>query len=336
MCGEATTENEAAMFDLRRREFILTLVAATAAPPLVARAQPAKAPRVGVLLPSSPDPEVFLRGFRDSLQALGYIDGKNIRLEARSAEGRSALLREKAGELVRLKVDVIVTSLTPTAQAAKQATRDIPIVMAPAGDPVGTGLVASLAQPGGNVTGMSGAAAEIAGKSLELIREVVPSARRVAVLANETDPFSVLLLAQIATGAHSLGIEIEPVMSRPAASLDPAFDLMSSKNVNAVFLQGSLLRKDAFDLAIRHRLPLFSSNRLIALSGGLMSYAASNAEVYSEAARYVDNILKGRKPADLPVSQPTKFELIINLKTAKALGLTIPPTLLARADEVIE
>src|SRR5262249_1553608 len=217
---------ESPIADMRRREFI-TLLGAAAAWPLAAGAQ-AKVPTVGVLLTGHPDPEVFLKGFRDSLREAGYIDGKNIRLEVRSAEGRAVLLPAKAAELVRLRVDVIVTSLTPAALAAKQATRDIPIVMAPAGDPVGTGLVVSLAHPGGNVTGMSGASAEIAGKSLELIREVIPSARRVAVLADETDPFSVLLLAQISEGARTLGFRIEPVMSRPAAPLDAAFDLMSS------------------------------------------------------------------------------------------------------------
>jgi putative ABC transport system substrate-binding protein len=183
---------------------------------------------------------------------------------------------------------------------------------------------------------LSVASAEIAGKSLDLIREVVPSARRVAVLANEVDPFTRPFLEEIGKGARLLGIEIEPVMTRPAAPLEQAFAAMRGKQADALVVQGSIVRKDLFDLAIKHRLPSFGSNRQVARTGGLMSYAASAAEVYREAAGYVDKILKGRKPADLPISQPTKFELVINLRTAKALGMTISPTLLARADEVLE
>jgi putative ABC transport system substrate-binding protein len=321
---------------MKRREFIALAGGAAAAWPLAARAQQTRLPTIGVLLTGNPYARVFLEGFRQSLRESGYIDGQNIRLEVRSAEGKAELLPKMAAELVRLKVDVIVTSLTPTAQAAKQATGDIPIVMAPAGDPVATGLVASLARPGGNITGLSAASAEIVGKSLDLIREVIPSARRVAVLANEVDPFTRPLLEQIGNGARALGIEIEPVMTRPAAPLEAAFEAMTSKRVDALILQGTIVRKDVFDLAIKHRLPSFGSNRQVAREGGLMSYAASAAEVYVVAVEYVDKILKGRKPADLPVSLPTKFELVINLKTAQALGMVISPTLVARADVVIE
>ena len=277
-----------------------------------------------------------MKGFRNALRESGYIDGQNIRLEARSAEGRAALLPEKAAELVRLKVDIIVTSLTPSAQAAKNATGDIPIVMAPAGDPIATKLVASLARPGGNVTGLSATSAELTGKSLELIREVIPSARRIAALAKEVDPFSVPFLAQIGEGTRRLGMEMVPVMTRPSAPLAPAFESMTSRKADALLIQGSLQNKELFDLAIKHRLPSFSSNQQVAKSGGLMTYSGSVVEMHREAARFVDKILKGRKPADLPVQLPTKYELVINLKTAQALGLTIPPTLLARADEVIE
>jgi putative ABC transport system substrate-binding protein len=274
--------------------------------------------------------------FRQALREAGYIEGQNIRLELRSGEGKNNLLPERAAELVRLKVDIIVTSLTPTAQAAKQATRDIPIIMTPAGDPVATGLVASLANPGGNITGLSAASAEIAGKSVELIREVVPSARRIAVLLNEADPFAKPFLEQTTQGARALGIEADAVMARPDSKLEAAFETMSSRKTDAIMIQGGMLRQDAFDLAIKHRLPTFSTNRQIATAGGLMTYAASALEVHREAARFVDKILKGRKPADLPVMLPTKFELVINLKTAQALGITISPSLLARADEVIE
>jgi putative ABC transport system substrate-binding protein len=321
---------------MQRRHFITLLSGAAAVWPLAARAQPAKAPTIGVLLTGNPDPEVFLKVFRDALEGIGYTQGRNIRLEVRSAEGNSSLLPEKAADLVRLKVDVIVASLTPAIQAAKQATGDIPIVMAPAGEPVGTGLVASLARPGGNVTGMSAATAELAGKSLELIREAIPSARRVGVLANESDPLAKPFLEQIDQGARTLGLEVDTIMVRPESPLEGAFDTLRSKQVDALVVQGSLQRKELFDLAIKYRLPSFSSNRQVATTGGLIAYAANSAEIQRGAAGYVDKILKGARPADLPVMQPTKFELIINLKTAKALGIELPPSLLARADEVIE
>jgi putative ABC transport system substrate-binding protein len=320
---------------MRRRRF-LVLCGAAIGWPLMAQAQQGKVPVIGILLTGNPDPEIFLTGFREGLREAGYIEGQNIRLEARSAEGRAALLPEKAAELVRLKVDIIVTSLTPSAQAAKNATGDIPIVMAPAGDPIATKLVASLARPGGNVTGLSATSAELTGKSLELIREVIPSARRIAALTNEVDPFSVPFLAQIGEGTRRLGMEMVPVMTRPSAPLAPAFETMTSRKADALLIQGSLRNKELFDLAIKHRLPSFSSNQQVAKSGGLMTYSGSVVEMHREAARFVDKILKGRKPADLPVQLPTKYELVINLKTAQALGLTIPPTLLARADEVIE
>ena len=227
---------------------------------------------------------------------------------------------------------MIVAQLTPAVQAARQATSDIPIVMAAAGDPLGTGLVSSLARPGGNITGVSTAAAEVAGKSVELIHELFPSVRRVAVLANEVDPFS---NAQISQAARSIGLEVQPVMGRPSAPQEPYFETMSAKRAEALIVQGSMIRKGTADLAIKHRLPSFGGGAW-PKEGGLISYSASLAEVYREAAGYVDKILKGRKPADLPVSQPTKFELVINLKTAKALGLKLPDSFLLRADEVIE
>ena len=320
---------------MKRREFI-ALIGGAAACPLAVHAQTAKVPTIGVLLTGNPDPEIFLKGFRGALRDVGYTDGLNIRLEVRSAEGKSILLPKKAAELVGLKVDIIVAALTPAIQAAKQATSDIPIVMAPAGEPVGTGLVASLARPGGNVTGVSAATAELAGKTLELIREALPSARRVAVLANEADPLSKPFLEQIGQGARTLGMELETEMVRPETPLDAVFDEISRSKAEALIIQGSLQQKQLFDLAIKHRLPSFSSNRQVANSGGLMTYAANSAEVQRGAAGYVDKILKGARPADLPVEQPTKFELVINASTARALGITIPPTLLARADEVIE
>jgi putative ABC transport system substrate-binding protein len=234
---------------------------------------------------------------------------------------------------VRLKVDVIVASLTPSVKAAKEATSDIPIVMAPAGDPLQTGLVASLARPGGNVTGVSTAAAEVAGKTIELIHEVFPSARRVAVLANATDSFTKPYLAQVEDGGRRTGLAIEAFVHAP---LEPAFEAMRAKAADALIVQGTMSRKEVVELAIKYRLASFGSQRTWPMAGGLMSYSASFAEMYALAAGYVDKILKGRTPADLPVAQPTKFDLVINLKTAKALGATIPEAFLVRADEVIE
>ena len=246
------------------------------------------------------------------------------------------MLPEAAAELVRRKVDVIVAWQTPAVTAAKQATSEIPIVMAGAGDPVATGLVASLSRPGGNVTGMSGMGADMAVKTFELIREVIPSARRVAVLAAATDPFTTPFLAQLELAARALGIEMQPIMLRPGEEFDAAFEDMRRKQVDAVIIQPPLLRKAAVDLALQHRLPSFSITPLLPATGGLMSYSSNQVDQFRAAAVYVDKILKGAKPADLPVAQPTKFELVINLKTAKALGLEVPPMLLARADEVIE
>jgi putative ABC transport system substrate-binding protein len=243
---------------------------------------------------------------------------------------------EKAAELVVIKVDLIVTFFTPSALAAKQATRDIPIVMAGAGDPVGTGLVASLARPGGNITGQSSGGAELAGKSVELIREVVPAARRIGVLADETDPFAKPYVTQIGEAARSVGIEVEPIMTRPGQSPEAAFKKLTSKRADGLLIQGSIARKEVLDLAIEHRLPALTSTRLGPPLGALMSYGSDYVALARQSAAYIDKILKGAKPAELPVAFPTKFLLVINLKTAKALGLEIPPTLLARADEVIE
>jgi putative tryptophan/tyrosine transport system substrate-binding protein len=302
---------------MKRREFMTLLGGAAAAWPLAARAQQAKMPTVGILALGNPPVEPFVKGLQDGLQAVGYSEDRNIRLEIRSAGGDAGRLPELAAELVRLKVDAIVAYQTPSATAAKQATSDIPIVMAGVGDPVGTGLVASLARPGGNVTGTTAGAVEVAGKLVELMREVLRP-RRFAVLANETDPFTNPYLAETDRVARSIGLEMEPVMVRPAAPLDAAFESMTTKRAEAVFIQGSLVRKDAVDLALRHRLPSLSTSNTLPRLGGLTSYSAGAD--FREIAAYIDKLLKGAKPADLPVSFPTKFELIVNLKTAKALG----------------
>jgi putative tryptophan/tyrosine transport system substrate-binding protein len=318
---------------VKRRAF-MSLLGGAAAWPLAVRAQQPTMPRIGILVVGSSD--FFLRAFRQGLHDLGYVEGQNLAVEVRSGGGNLDLLPGLAQELVRLKRDVIVASQTPAVQAVKLATNDIPIVMAAAGDPIGTGLVASLSRPGGNVTGISAATAELAGKCLELIKEMLPAAKRVAVLANATDPFTKSLLDQVGLASRATGISVRALPVYDAREFGTAFAEMERERVDAVVVQPSLLHKSAAELALRHHLPALAPTRGFVEAGGLMSYSGRTADVYRDAAGYVDKILKGSKPADLPVQQPSKFELIINLKTAKALGLDIPPTLLARADEVIE
>ena len=320
---------------MRRREFLLLLGASITWPRVVA-AQRARVARVGVLVLGNPDPQPFLRAFKDGMLAQGYFEGQNVLLEVRSANGDTSALSDLAAEFIQLNVDLIVAYQTPAAQAAKQATKDIPIVMAAVGDPLGTHLIASLARPGGNITGVSAASAEIAGKNVELIREMLPLARRVAVLGNAQDTFTQPFLAETEAAAKRVGLEIKPMLVSPAEGLAASFTTMHDQQVDAVIIQASILRKEATELALTHRLPAFSPVGVGPSIGGLMAYSADAAGMFRQTATYVDRILKGAKPADLPVEQPTKFELVINLKTARALGLTVPPTLLTRADEVIE
>jgi ABC-type uncharacterized transport system substrate-binding protein len=267
---------------------------------------------------------------------LGYIEGQNIQFEFRSAKGDRNRLKELAAGLVRDNVDILVTWQTPTATAAKQVTQNIPIVMADSGDPVGTGLIASLARPGGNVTGMAGVTAELAGKSVELIRQVIPSIKQVAALCNGPDPFSKPFLDHVQLGGKVAGVAVKPIILSSNDQLDAAYSVMSEEHVDAVVVQPSLPTQWTADLALQHHLPAVSVPRWFADAGGLLSYSPRQADIYREAATYVDRMLKGAKPADLPVEQPSKFELVLNRKTAKALGLTFPPQLLAIATEVIE
>jgi putative ABC transport system substrate-binding protein len=320
---------------MRRREFI-TLLAGAAAWPLAARAQQPKVPTIGVLLVESPGSEQFWQQLRVELRKLGYVDGQSIRFEFRSDQGKATRLPELAAELVQLKVDIIVTWFTPAARAAKEATREIPIVMALAGNPVETGLVETLARPGGNVTGLSGVGAELAGKSVEAIVEILPSARRVAALGNAPDPFSKPFLEKIRLGGKATGIAIDSMTINGADELEAAFATMEKDRPDAVIVQPSLGLKRPIELALKYRIAAISIFREFAEEGGLMSYSSANADIYRRAAAFVDKVLKGAKPAELPVEQPTKFELVVNLKTAKALGLTIPQSRLLRADEVIE
>ncbi len=319
---------------MRRRVLFASMAVTALSPGRAWTQQPARVPRIGALFVGNPEPAWQL--VRDGLQALGYVEGKTVRLELRSAQGQIDRLPGLAAELVQLPIDLIVAFQTPAVQAAKWATRDIPIVMAAAGDPVGTGLIADIARPGGNITGVMTATAELGAKGLELIREMLPTALRVAVLANAADPFTTPFLDHIGRGARALGVTVQPLMVRVAADYDAAFASMSKEQADAFIQQPSLPRTRAIELALQHRLPSFSPQRAFAEAGGLLSYAASFAAQYRNVAGYVDKILKGRKPADLPVEQPTTFELVINMKTAKALGLAIPPSILARADEVIE
>ncbi len=320
---------------MRRRDF-LGAVSGAAAWPWTALAQhPDEKRRIGVLVLGTPNPEPFLKDFQGGLQQLGYVMGRNVQLEIRSAGGDATALPGAAADLVRLKVDIIVAWQTPSATAAKQATAQIPIVMQ-AGNPVETGLVASLSRPGGNVTGVDGYGAQMGGKCIELIRDTIPSARRVAILANAADPFTKSFLAEINKAAGSNSIAAQPLLRSPGDNLDSAFAEMHNARADAVIIQPTLLRNAAVELALKHRLPSFSVSRVLPATGGLMSYSTSLKQQAHEVAGYVDRILKGAEPADLPVMHPMKFELVINLKTAKALGIAMPPGLLARADEVIE
>jgi putative tryptophan/tyrosine transport system substrate-binding protein len=320
---------------MRRREFI-ALGAGAAVIPVVALAQQPKVITTGVLVHSAPGWQRFWQVFPAALSARGYVEGRNIRFEFRSDEGDLSRLPELAAELVSLKVDVIVTWFTPTAIAAKQATRDIPIVCALCGDMIGTGLAESLARPGGNVTGNTGLTAETSAKIVELIRELVPATHRIAVLANAPDPFSKSFLKEMQLAGEATKTVLAPVMIQRPEELDAAFSAMVRERPDAIIVQPSLPTKRVAELALAHRIPAVCALRDFADEGGLMAYSSVELDMYRHAAELVDKILAGAKPADLPIEQPTRFELIINLKTAKALGLTLPQSLLLRAGEVIE
>jgi ABC-type uncharacterized transport system substrate-binding protein len=324
---------------VKRREFITLLGGAAATWPLAARAQqPGKLPTIGYLGGGgSINQRAWVDAFVQRMRELGWIEGRTVVIEYRWAEGRSERAAEIAAEFVRLKADVIVTDGTPSIVAAKQATSVIPIVFAAAGDPVGSGLVASLARPGGNVTGLSVQAADLAGKRLEILREVIPGLRRLAILARTGSPTAQRREAQAA--AHTLGLEVVPAEIRRAEDIAPAFDALKAR-ADALYVFGDPLmatnRIRINTLAQGARLPTIYSQREFVEAGGLMSYGPNFPDLHRRAAEYVDKILRGAKPADLPVEQPTKFDFVVNLTTAKALGLEIPPSLLARADEVIE
>jgi putative ABC transport system substrate-binding protein len=317
---------------MKRREFLMLLSLAASRPVCGFAASTAT---IGVLTVGVPSPEEFLVSFREGLRNRGYIEGQNIQIDVQSAEGHADRLPELAAELVRRKVAVIIGFQTPTVTAAKQATTEIPIVM-DAGDPVGMGIVQSLSKPGGNITGISAATAEVGPKNLQLLQQIVPSLKRAALFLNKTDPFRIPFLDHNQRGADELGIELKPIFIDGVTELASAFDTATSENLEAVLIQPSLPISRAAAFALTHHLPTASPTRGFVSNGGLLSYCANYEEVWRQMATYVAKILKGARPSDLPVEQPTKFEFLINGKTAKALGLTIPPLITSMADEVIE
>jgi putative ABC transport system substrate-binding protein len=325
---------------MKRREFV-ALLGASAAWPLAARAQqPGKPPVIGFLGASTASSQgQWAAAFAQRLRELGWIEGRTVAIEYRWAEGRSERVAEIIAEFVRLKVDIIVTHSNALVAAAKQATTLIPIVFGAAGDPVGTGLVASLARPGGNVTGLSLQQTDTAGKRLELLREVVPGFRRLAIMANVGNAAAVLEMDDVRTTARTLGIEVATAEIRRAADIAPAFEALRDRAdalyvCNDPFLNANAIRINTVAAAMR--LPTIFNFRENVEAGGLMSYGANVPDLFRRAADYVDKILRGAKPGDIPVEQPTKFELVFNLKTARTLGIEMPPALLARADEVME
>jgi len=302
--------------------------------------QPKKVVRLGYLSASSPAANsARVEAFRQGLRELGYLDGKNIVIQYRWAEEKFVRLPDLAGELVRLKVDVIVTSGGQATRAAKEATRTIPIVMGFDSDPIGSGFVASLGRPAGNITGLSSLAPDISGKQLELLNEIVPRLSRVAVFGNSNEPANSQSLKEVELAAGAFRMKLQYLDVRSPTDIETAFGAASKGRADAVLVLGSAVfnsqRKQIAELAVKSRLPAIYAAVESVEAGGLTSYGASIPDLFRRAATYVDKILKGVKPADLPVEQPTKFELIINLRAAKQIGLTIPPTVLARADRVI-
>jgi putative ABC transport system substrate-binding protein len=322
---------------MKRREFITLLGGAVVAWPLCVRAKP---PTIGYLGATTAAAErLRTDAFVQRLRELGWIEAHTLAIEYQWGESRTERFPEIAADLVRRQVDIILVTSTAAALACKQATTVIPIVFPLTGDPLGTGLVASLARPGGNVTGLSNQAADLAGKRLEILREVVPSLRRLAILANAEYPGRILEIADIQAAAHMLDIDVDTFEIRRAEDIAFVFDLRKH-GTEALYVVGDTLMNSNRDRisawAMSARLPTIYVAREYVEVGGLMSYGANIPHLFSRAAELVDKILRGAKPGDIPVEQPTKFELAINLKTAKALGLELPPTLLARADEVIE
>jgi len=332
---------------ISRRTFVSALAGGLLAAPLAAEAQhPTKVSRLGYLSSlsrSDPTYATLRDALLQGLHGHGYVEGRTITIEWRFAEGSQSRLPNLAAELVRLRVDLLFAEGTPSALAAKQATSTIPIVFSPVADPIGSGLVATLSRPGGNITGLTFMAPELVGKRLELLKEAVPGMMRVGVLSHPGNPSEATLkslLAETEAAARASGVQLRHLQAQGPNDLDRAFTLMSRERVDGLILLPSVMfsseRRRIADLAANNRLPTMFFFREFVEAGGLVSYGPSFVELWRRAATYVDRVLKGAKPGDLPVEQPTTFELVINLKTAKALGLKIPPSLLGRADQVIE
>jgi len=323
-----------------RRAFLGALASGLLAAPLAAGAQPAKAPRVGLLGLGSAEPSPFFEALRQGLRDRGWVESQNVAFEDRSTVGHYSQLPDVATELVRLKVDVIVTWGTTPALAARKATGTIPIVTIAGSDPVETGLATSLARPGGNVTGLTTSGRELVGKRLELLKETLPGLLRIAVLWNPASRTELVSLRNAEAAAKSLGLQIQPAGVRRPEDLEKAFASLAHERAEALVAVPSTMfrahRARIVELAARHRLPSTFPERDYVEAGGLMSYGPDLKAIFRQLATYVDRILKGAKPGDLPIEHPTKFELVINRKTANALGLTIPPSLLLRADQLIE
>jgi putative ABC transport system substrate-binding protein len=324
-----------------RRAFLVASVTALVGP-RAGRAQPApRVARVGVLASSTEENfAAGVKAFRDGLRERGWIEGQNLTIEARYAEERYDRLPVLAAELVGLNVDVIFAMASPAVAAARRTTTTVPIVMETLGDAVSAGLVTSLAQPGGNVTGISGFAPELSGKRLELIRELLPKAARIGFLANLSNPATTTVIRASEAAAQRMGIQLHMVDVREPAELDAAFETMIRARSEALLVAADPMlfsqRRRIVELAARHRLPAVYENRRFADVGGLVSYGPDQTERFRQAAAYVDRILRGAKPGDLPIEQPRTFELVLNLQTAKGLGLQFPPTLRLRADHLIE
>jgi putative tryptophan/tyrosine transport system substrate-binding protein len=324
---------------LARREFI-SLVGAAAFCPLSAGAESAKRPTVGFLVAGTPSSHrLWVAAFVERLRELGWVEDRTVTIEYRWAEGSGERAAEIAAEFAWLKVDVIVTSATTPTLAAKRATSTIPIVFAAASDPVGTGLVASLARPGGNATGLSLQFADLGGKRIELLHDVLPGLRRLAVFANAGNPGVVAEMRVVQASARALGLEVVTPTVRTPEDIAPAFEALKDQADAIYVIDDPLVNTNRVRinaLALAARVATIHGDRQLVEAGGLISYGANFSDLFRRAADYVDKILRGAKPGDIPVEQPTKFDLVINLKTAKALEIVIPPTLLARADEVIE
>jgi putative tryptophan/tyrosine transport system substrate-binding protein len=323
-----------------RRRFLIGFGFLLASPLIAQGAAAGKVPRVGFLHRGSPGPSQEIDAFQRGLRELGYIEGQNIAVEYRFARGQVERLPELAAELVRLNPDVIVAPYTPPALAAKRATGTIPVVFAVVADAVGAGLIANLARPGGNVTGLTSSSAELGGKRLELLKQVAPKASRVAVLYNPADRSNALVFKELQQSAPSLGLVLQPLGVREPGEFEAAFSAMIRDRASAMFGVPGVLTFEHKELLVSHaakrRMPAMWGHRDFVDSGGLMSYAVNFSDQIRQSAVYVDKILKGARPGDLPVEQPTRYELVINLKTARALGLTIPQSVLIQADQVLE